>query len=133
MQRANAALVEMSMSRPLYERLMAVRKAQIPPALRYMLNRQLGAYRRAGVDKDETTRKRIAELQNRINAGISSFDRNIAEEARSVAATPAELKGMTPAWLAGNPAGTDGMVRGRKAYPDARPRIHSAESAETRK
>src|SRR3546814_15827390 len=63
MRRANAALVEMSMSRPLYERLMAVRKAQIPPALRYMLNRQLGAYRRAGVDKDETTRKRIAELQ----------------------------------------------------------------------
>src|SRR3546814_7655181 len=83
MQRANAALVEMSMSRPLYERLMAVRKAQIPPALRYMLNRQLGAYRRAGVDKDETTRKRIAELQNRINDGISSFDRNIAEDARS--------------------------------------------------
>src|SRR3546814_5960119 len=82
MQRANAALVEMSMSRPLYERLMAVRKAQIPPALRYMLNRQLGAYHRAGVDKDETTRKRIAELQNRINDGISSFDRNIAEDAQ---------------------------------------------------
>src|SRR3546814_10569274 len=71
----------------------------------YMLNRQLGAYRRAGVDKDETTRKRIAELQNRINDGISSFDRNIAEDARSVAATPAELKGMPQDWLAAHPAG----------------------------
>src|SRR3546814_17757704 len=92
MQRANAALVEMSMSRPLYERLMAVRKAQIPPALRYMLNRQLGAYRRAGVDKDETTGKRIAELQNRIQDGISSDDTNIARDAHRGAGNPAELK-----------------------------------------
>src|SRR3546814_17614381 len=95
-------------------------------------NRPLGVYRRAGVDKDETTRRRIAELQNRINDGISSFDRNIAEGARSVAATPAELKGMPQDWLAAHPAGADGQVRISMAYPDARPVFSCADSAELR-
>lgn len=133
MQRANAALVAMSMSRPLYERLLTVQKAQVPPALSYMLDRQLGAYRRAGVDKDEATAKRIADLQNRINEAISTFDRNIADDARSVTAAPAELKGMPQDWLAARPAGADGLVRIGMAYPDAWPIMTYADSADLRK
>jgi len=133
MQRANAALVGMSMSRPLYERLLTVQKAGVPPALRYMLNRQLGAYRRAGVDKDDATRKQIADLQNRINEEISKFDRAIADDARTVTATPAQLEGMPQDWLAARPAGADGLVRIGMSYPDTWPIMTYAESADLRK
>jgi thimet oligopeptidase len=133
MQRANAALVGMSMSRPLYERLLTVQKAGVPPALRYMLNRQLGAYRRAGVDKDDATRKQIADLQNRINEEVSKFDRAIADDARSVTATPAQLEGMPQDWLAARPAGADGLVRIGMSYPDTWPIMTYAESADLRK
>lgn len=132
-QRASAALVDLGASRPIYERLQVVEKAPIPPTLRHMVNRQLDSYRRLGVDKDEATRIRIGELQNRVTAASIEFEGNISADTRSVTATPAELKGMPQDWLSAHPVGTDGLVRIGMAYPDVMPLSRYAESADIRK
>ena len=62
-QRAVAAATAFSMSRPIYERLKAVDAKGVAPELRYTVQRQLDNYRRSGVDRDDATRKRIADLQ----------------------------------------------------------------------
>jgi thimet oligopeptidase len=131
-QRAGGALVSLTMSQPLYERLLTVEKAQLPSGLRYMLGRQLDSYRRAGVDKDPATRERIGELQNRIIAASIEFDGNIAADTRTVTATPEELKGMPADWMAAHPAGADGLVRIAMTYPDVFPVLRYADRADVR-
>jgi thimet oligopeptidase len=131
-QRAGAELVGVSMSRPVYERLLRVQKAGVAPELRHMLERQIDNYRRAGVDKDETTRTRIAELQDRIMADSMAFQGNIAEDRRTVAARQDELKGLPEDWLAAHPVGADGMVQIAMAYPDVVPVLRYADDADLR-
>lgn len=132
-QRASAALVDLGASRPIYERLQAVEKAPIPPTLRHMVNRQLDSYRRLGVDKDEATRMRIGELQNRVTAASIEFEGNISADTRSVSVSPAELEGMPQDWLAAHPVGTDGLVQIGMIYPDVMPLSRYADSADVRK
>ena len=121
------------MSRPVYERLKAVDAAGVAPALQYTVRHQLDNYRRAGVDRDEATRKRIAELQDAITATTLEFERNIAEDKRTVLARPEELAGVPPDYLAAHPPQADGMVRISMAYPDVNPVFRYASSVELRK
>lgn len=132
-QRASAVLVDLGMSRPIYERLLTAGKADISPALRHMVDRQLDSYRRLGVDKDEATRTQIGELQNRITAASIEFEGNISADARIVTATPEELKGMPQDWLAAHPAGPDGLVQIGMSYPDVMPLSRYADRADVRK
>ena len=132
-QRSGAAMVDISMSRPIYERLQQVEKRGVPAELQPMLARQLANYRRAGVDKDEATRAEVTKLQNRIIADSATFEKNIAEDNRTVTARPEELDGLPAAWLAAHPVGADGMVRIGMTYPEVFPLLSNARSAELRK
>jgi len=133
MQRASELGTKIQMSRPIYERLQVVEKAGIAPELRFTLGRQLESYRRAGVDKDEATRKRVAELQDAITATTLEFERNIADDKRTVAARPEELAGLPADYVAAHPVGPDGMIKIGMAYPDVGPLMRYAKSGELRK
>ena len=131
--RARALRAELSMSRPIYERLQAAEKQGLEPNVKYMLDRQLENYRRAGVDKDDVTRRRIAELQRRITAASLEFENNISADKRKVAARADELAGLPEDWLKTHPAGAQGIVQIGMAYPEIVPVLHYAESADLRK
>lgn len=132
-QRAGAAMVDISMSRPIYERLARVGASDLSGDARYMVDRQLAAYRRMGVDKDADTRKRIGELQNAILTSSMTFMSNIAEDDRTVSVRPDRLNGMPADWLAAHPADADRMVRIPLATPSTMPVLRYARDADVRK
>jgi thimet oligopeptidase len=133
MQRASSQSTALLMSLPIYQRLQAIDARGVSPDLAYTVRRQLENYRRAGVDKDEATRKRIVELQDAITATTLEFERNIAEDKRTVTVRPEELKGLPADYLASRPAGPDGTIKIGMAYPDVLPVVRYAESDSLRK
>ena len=132
-QRASEAQTAIGMSRPIYERLQAVEKKGVAPELRYTLARQLDNYRRAGVDKDEATRKRITALQKAITETGIQFDRNINEDAAVVKAKPEELAGLPQDYLDSHKPGADGMVTIKMTGADVAPIFQYANSTPLRK
>jgi len=132
-QRAVAAATAFSMSRPIYERLKAVDAKGVAPELRYTVQRQLDNFQRSGVDRDDATRKRIANLQDAITASSLEFDRNIADDHRTVSARPEELAGLPQDYVAAHPPQADGQVHLTMAYPDVFPVFRYARSADLRK
>ena len=132
-QRAVAAATAFSMSRPIYERLKAVDAKGVAPELRYTVQRQLDNYRRSGVDRDDATRKRIADLQEVITATTLEFERNIADDKRTVSARPEELAGLPQDYITAHAPEADGQVRITMAYPDVFPVSRYSMSADLRK
>jgi thimet oligopeptidase len=132
-QRTSEVQTQMMMSRPIFERLQSAERQGVAPELRYMVARQIDNYRRAGVDKDEPTRKRIADLQKAITETGMEFDRNINEGVLTVTARPEELAGLPEDYIKAHPAGPDGLVKITTAYPDAFPVLRYARSVDLRK
>jgi thimet oligopeptidase len=132
-QRAVAVATAFSMSRPIYERLKAVDAKGVAPELRYTVQRQLDNYRRSGVDRDDATRKRITELQEAITATTLEFERNIADDKRTVSARPEELVGLPQDYITAHAPDADGQVRITMAYPDVFPVSRYSKSADLRK
>ena len=66
--RGGALLTRIGMSRPIFDRLVKARSPALPADLRWMVDRQIDNYRRSGVDRDEATRVRIAQLLDQITA-----------------------------------------------------------------
>ncbi|HYG46376.1 MAG TPA: M3 family metallopeptidase [Allosphingosinicella sp.] len=132
-QKTNQVVTRFQMSRPVYERLQAVERAGVAPELRYTLARQLDNFRRAGVARDEATRKRIEALQNEITQTGIEFDRNINANHPVVKAKPEELAGVPQDYLDRHKPGADGMVEIKMTGADIAPILQYADSAALRK
>ena len=103
------------------------------PSCAYTVQRQLDNYRRSGVDRDDATRKRIADLQEVITATTLEFERNIADDKRTVSARPEELAGLPQDYITAHAPEADGQVRITMAYPDVFPVSRYSMSADLRK
>jgi thimet oligopeptidase len=97
------------------------------------VERTLRVFRRAGVDKDDATRKRLKDLNDQMTTVGLEFDKNIREDVRSVKLDPAQLKGLPDDYLKAHPKGADGKVTITTDYPDYLPFSRYAEDLETRK
>jgi len=78
----------------LYRALVAIPLPEKDPATRHYLERTLLEYRLAGVDKDDATRAKLRQLQDRVTALSLEFGRNVADGTLKVTATKAELEGL---------------------------------------
>lgn len=133
LQRTSEVVTNLGMSRPIFERLQAVDKSGVAPELRYTVARQIDNYRRAGVDKDETTRKRIAELQKAITETGIEFDRNINADASTLKVRPQELAGLPQDYIDRNKPGSDGLIDIKMTGANVSPIMRYANNAELRK
>jgi thimet oligopeptidase len=127
-QRLDAVTTEISLSRPIYARLKAIDAQAEPAGTRFMLERAIAQYDRAGVGADEATRAKIKALQDRISENSIAFERNIADGRKEVTATPAELAGLPADYVAAHRPGPDGLVRISTDYPDLGPVMSYAEN-----
>jgi thimet oligopeptidase len=93
----------------------------LDPTKGRLLEKTLEEFRRAGVDQDDATRKRLAEISERMTAIDQEFSRNIRDDVRTVKATPDQLAGLPEDWLAAHPVDDDGLVSVTTDYPDAIP------------
>ncbi|HEX8063867.1 MAG TPA: hypothetical protein VF535_11700, partial [Allosphingosinicella sp.] len=120
-QKIDALGTEISLSRPIYARLKAIDAKSVPAQERFLLQRAVAQYDRAGVGADAATRAKIKALQDRISENSIAFERNIADGRKEVAAAPAELAGLPADYIAAHKPGPDGKVRITTDYPDLGP------------
>ena len=114
LQKISQAGVELSLNRDVYQALDGINAGEADAATKHYLDRTLLQYRLAGVDKDDATRARIKELQDRITTGGLSFGRNVQEDGNTVAVEDAsELEGLPPDYLETHKPGD-----GRKDHAD---------------
>ena len=120
-QKIDALNTEISLSRPIYARLKAIDARAVSAQERFLLERAIAQYDRAGVGADEATRAKVKALQDRISENAIAFERNIADGRKEVTATPAELAGLPADYVAAHKPGPDGKVRISTDYPDLGP------------
>ncbi len=125
---------EISLSRPLYNRIAAVDLTQLNAEDRRFVEHMLRDYRRSGVDKNDATRVRIKALNEEINLVGQQFDKNIREGARQlVLNSVADLKGMPQDYIDAHKPNEQGKIILTTAYPDYFPFMQFAENDELRK
>src|SRR5580692_689927 len=117
--KASSAATAMSLNRDVYKALATLDVSKADAATRYYVERQLLEFRLAGVDKDDATRERLHELQNKLTDDQSAFDRNITDDVRTVeVADVAELDGLPQDYIDHHKPGADGKIRITTDYPD---------------
>jgi hypothetical protein len=100
-----------------------------PADARFVLERAIAQYDRAGVGADAATRAKIKMLQDRISETSIAFERNIADGRKEVTATAGRARG-TAGRLYRRPQARrpDGLVRISTDYPDLGPVLSYAEN-----
>jgi thimet oligopeptidase len=106
----DALSTELSLDRGLYDALRSVDPSGDDAATRYLVEKSLRDFRRAGVDKDEPTRVRVRALREELVRIGQEFGRNIKDDVRRVELDPVELDGLPEDWRRAHPPGPDGKV-----------------------
>ncbi|MGD0157175.1 MAG: M3 family metallopeptidase [Terracidiphilus sp.] len=112
-QRVAMAGSALSLNRPVYDALVAMKLDSASAATKHYMERTLLGYRLSGVDKDEATRERLHALHDKATQLSLAFSRNIQEGGKTIEATPEELDGLPADYVARHPAqkGEDGAAR----------------------
>ncbi|MFL5407276.1 MAG: M3 family metallopeptidase [Myxococcales bacterium] len=131
-QQVDALATRFSLDRGIYDALRELDPQGEDPATRFYLHRTLRDFRRAGVDRDEETRKRVQALNEELVRIGQEFSRNIREDVRSVEVDPAELAGLPDDYVQAHPPGPNGKVTITTDYPDYVPFLSYARSGEAR-
>jgi thimet oligopeptidase len=127
-------LDEVSLNRKIYDALRAVDAKKADAETRHFLDRTRQEFRRSGVDRDDATRKRIAELLEQLTRTGQDFDKNIRNDSRVVLVDKVEeLDGLPEDFIRSHPAGADGKIKISTDYPDLFPVIRYAKNSELRR
>ena len=133
-QTANKFLDDLSLNRPVYDALSSVDVSKADPGTQYFMMRTLRDFRRAGVDKDEPTRKQIAALYEELVKTGQDFDRNIRTDSRTIQlASAADLEGLPEDFIKAHPPGPDGKVAVSIETPDYIPVVRYAKRGDVRR
>lgn len=129
-----ALISEISLSRPLYDRIAALDTSSFDALDKRLVDHLLMDFRRSGVDKDEATRKKIKQLNEDINLVGQKFDKNIREGSRKLVLNSAEdLKGLPQDYIDNHQPNAEGKIVLTTAYPDYVPFMQYAENDDLRK
>lgn len=117
-QAASALQTQIGLDRDLYDVLDAVDPEDLDEAGRRVHALTLRDFHRAGVDRDEAVRSRLAELAERETAVGQEFSKNIRDGVRSIRVAPDVLAGLPDDFVGSRRAGDDGLVEITTEYPD---------------
>ncbi|HEU4382214.1 MAG TPA: M3 family metallopeptidase [Anaeromyxobacteraceae bacterium] len=110
-QEVESAQAALSLDPGLYGALSALDAGGADAATRWLLEKSLRDFRRAGVDRDPATRARVQALREELTRIGQDFARHIKDDVRSLGLDPAELEGLPDDWRRARPAGPDGKVK----------------------
>jgi thimet oligopeptidase len=121
-QRVAEAATALSLNQEVYRALAAVDASDSDEATRHYVERTLLQYRLAGVDKDEATRARLRELQDKATLLGLTIGRNVQEGANQVEITDlSELEGLPEDFRRNHAPDASGKVVLTTDYPDYMP------------
>ena len=109
-QEVESAHAALSLDPGLYRALSALDAGGADPATRWLLEKSLRDFRRAGVDRDQATRARVQALREELTRIGQDFARHIKDDVRSLQLDPAELEGLPDDWRRARPPGPDGKA-----------------------
>jgi thimet oligopeptidase len=109
-QEVDALSTELSLDRGLHDALAALDVSGEDAATRHLVAKSLRDFRRAGVDRDETTRARVRALREELVRIGQEFGRNIKDDVRRLELDPLELDGLPDDWRRAHPPGPDGKA-----------------------
>jgi thimet oligopeptidase len=110
--KASNARTALSLSRSVYQALSRLDVSKADPATRYYVQRQLLEFRLAGVDKDDATRAELKKLQDQLIEEESAFERNIADDQRTIEVTDvSEMEDLPQDFIDNHRPGADGKIR----------------------
>src|SRR5712671_459120 len=126
-------LDDVSLNRKVYDALRGLDVSKEDAPTKYFVERTLQDFRRSGVDKDDATRKQIADLLQQLTQTGQDFDKNIRNDSRSILVDSAkDLEGLPADFIQSHPPGADGKIKISIEYPDLFPVIRYAKSSEVR-
>ena len=133
-QKISQAGVQLGLNQQVYQALNEIDPESLDAPTRHYLQRTLLQYRLAGVDKDEATRSRIKELQDKATMLSLSFGRNVQENVNTVTVDdPSELEGLPADYLQAHQPGEDGKIILTTDFPDYLPVMTFARSGSLRR
>ncbi len=124
---------EINQDPDLYAALKAVDVSAADDATKRMVAHTLLDFRRAGVDRDEATRKHLKALSDEMTATGLEFDKNIREDVHTVKLDPKQLAGLPDDYVKAHAPGPDGKVTITTDYPDYIPFRKYGEDLQARK
>ncbi len=127
--KVSSAQSALSLNRDVYAALSSLDVSKADAATRYYVQRQLLEFRLAGVDKDDATRKKLNQLNDRLTDDQSKFDRNISDDQKSVEVLDAsELEGLPKDFVDKQKRSADGKIQIPADEPNTFPVIELAKS-----
>ena len=117
-QEVAALSTRLTLDRELFEAFNVLKTEGADPLVKRLVAKTMLDFRRAGVDKDQATRKRIKELNDAILKTGQAFSKAIIQDRRTVAVDPKSLDGLPEDWKAAHKPGADGKVLVSTDYPD---------------
>jgi len=120
-RKVSAAITAMALNQDVYKALSAIDLQKADPVTKHYVERQLLQFRLAGVDKDEATRNKIKQLNDKLTELQSKFGENIAEDTKKVQADPSELEGLPQDYIDRHKPDASGKVTITTDYPDFTP------------
>jgi thimet oligopeptidase len=134
MQKANKFIDDLSLNRAVFDALMEVDVKKADAATRYFHEKTIKDFRRAGVDRDEATRKEISALYDELTKIGQEFGKNIREDSRKITVDgPGDLKGLPEDFVKAHAPGSDGKITISIENPDYIPVIRYSENTELRR
>lgn len=129
--RMSSEQTKLSLSRPIYERIKAIKPPADAPTQRY-LTRVLEGFERSGIALDTAGRSKAQALSDEISKVSTQFVANIPKGQRTVTATPAELDGLPQDFIDAHKPGADGKITLKTDYTDYIPVMTYAKSGDLR-
>lgn len=123
---------ELSMDRDVYEVMAGLDAPSLDPDAGRVLHLSLRDFRRAGVDRDDPTRERLAALIERETLLGQEFGKNVRDDVRVTRLAPEQLAGLPSDYVEGHPVGEDGRVAITSDYPDTIPFMQFAHDRDAR-
>ena len=133
-QLAKKFVSKLKLNRKVYEAIKGVDTKGFDRRAQRFVRLTLRDYRRAGVDKDAPTRKKLSALDAlRVKLG-QTFQRNVREDKRFILVTEKELEGLPADYIkARAPKKVGGKIKITTAYPDFFPLQSYAKSEKIRR
>ena len=122
-----------ALNQDIYHALAAVDVTKADAATKHYMERNLLEYRLGGVDKDQPTRDKVKQLQDRITEISLKFSRNVQDDVRKIpVADTSELEGLPADYIARHKPAADGTITLTTDSPDMTPVVTYAKSPKLR-
>ena len=122
---------KLSLSRPIYERIKAIKPPADAPTQLY-LTRVIGGFERAGVGLDAAGRAKAQAVTDEASKLSTEFEANIPKGQRTITVTAAELDGLPQDFIDAHKPGADGKITLRTDSTDYIPVLTYAKSSDLR-